>query len=207
MNDKVSYPAMSYFFEKIQALSLFWKKHSYCLSPDCIDKGIRFLATSSKELHTKYSYFYLTKILNAFCTFEKCIQTMHRNHPQKREIFFRLFKSPRCENSSLGIVVVLKVKGFSENFSKDHLLRAILHILPGIVAVPRMTYHFRDEEFGLLFIYQEIEKKRGRGFLALDIQELQKFLEKEFTKLEKKFKKPREFLFEEAFIRYIEHME
>ena len=38
-------------------------------------------------------------------------------------------------------------------------------------------------------------------------EKAEKFLEKEFTKLEKKFKKPREFLFEEAFIRYIEHME
>ncbi|KLL05071.1 MAG: hypothetical protein MRERV_6c068 [Mycoplasmataceae bacterium RV_VA103A] len=38
-------------------------------------------------------------------------------------------------------------------------------------------------------------------------EKAEKFLEKEFAKLEKIFKKPREFLFEEALIRYMEYME
>jgi len=165
------------FFEKLQTFSTFWKKHHYCLTQDSIEKGIRFLTTSSQTLKTKYSRFYLTKVLNSFCVFEKNLQNTGNQTSRKSEILFRLFKSP-YENSALGIVIVLKDSGI-EFLPKDHLLHAILHILPGIMATPDTAYQYRDDQQGLLFIYQEIEKKRGRGFGFSDIQQLKKNLAKE----------------------------
>lgn len=164
----MSYP----FFDKVQDLSIFWKKHRYCLPAGSLERGIRLLATSSNEFQTRYSYFYITKILHSFCYFENEIQTK-----EKPKLLFRLFK-PAYESGTLGIAVVIRINR-TEFLSKEHFLRAISHILPGVVALPQFNYQYRDEEQGLLFIYQEIEKKKGRGFLSPDVWLLKKFLAKE----------------------------
>jgi oligopeptide transport system substrate-binding protein len=170
--------AMDSLFAQVKTLSFFWEKHLYCLPNSCIERGIRFLSTCSYYLREKYSQYQLTKILNAFCVFEKIIQEAHRAIPQKRMILFRLFKMNIMESSTLGIAIVLKLKT-TESMSNDHLLRAILNILPGVVAIRHAHYHFHDSLSGFLFIYQEIEKKRGRGFLSFDIQQLKRLLKKE----------------------------
>lgn len=159
------------FFEKIQSLSEFWKRHHYCLQSDKIEKGIRFLATSTEEFRSKYSRFYLTKIVNTFCVFE------HDLKKSNKKILFRLFKSP-VVNGVLGVALATKITE-TEFLSKESLLRALSQFLPGIVTVPFQAYQFRDEEEGMLFMYQEIERKRGRGFLPSDIQKLKKHLAKE----------------------------
>ncbi|MFC2049335.1 peptide ABC transporter substrate-binding protein [Chlamydiota bacterium] len=167
------------FFEEIQTFSAFWKKHRYCLSADSVEKGIRLLSTSSPVFRSQYSRFFLTKLLNAFCAFEQRIAHQKGSSPQQRGLFFRLFKTQQSENSALGIAVGIKLNGNTEFLSQERLLQAILHIIPGVVSVSQKAYQYRDDEAGLLFLYQEIEKKRGRGFAASDIGQLKKFLPKE----------------------------
>lgn len=169
---------MDSLLEKIEIFSDFWKKHLYCLPENCIEKGIRFLSTCSTYFRSHLSCHQLTKVLNAFCTFEKIIKTESDFTPQKRGIKFRLFKINRTGNI-LGIAIVLKIKTTAECMPNGHLLRAILNILPGIVDIANINYQFHDDLSGLLFIYQEIEKKRGRGFLSCDIQQLKNLLKKE----------------------------
>ncbi len=167
------------FFEEIQNFSSFWKKHRYCLSADSVEKGIRFLSTSSPTFRSQYSCFFLTKLLNAFCVFEQKITRQKEISPLYRGMFFRLFKPQQSENSTLGIAVGIQLNSNTEFLSQERLLQTILHIIPGVVSIPQKAYQYRDDEAGLLFIYQEIEKKRGRGFSASDIGELKKFFPKE----------------------------
>ena len=170
------------FFEKIQAFSTFLDSHRYCLPHDVTEKGIRLLATSSEEFRKGYSHFFLTKVLSAFCTFESKVQQQSEGHAQKARIFYRLFKEPSAKkstHSTLGIAVAIKIKGYTELLGNQRLLQAILHITPGVVLVPSKSYSYRDEQSGMLFVYEEIVKKRGRGFSRADIQQLKKCLSRE----------------------------
>lgn len=166
------------FFEEIQTFSSFWKKHRYCLAADSVEKGIRLLSTSSAAFRSQHSCFFLTKLLNAFCAFELRIAHQKETSPQQRGLFFRLFKTQQSENSALGIAVGIKLNGNTEFLSQERLLQAVLHIIPGVISVAQKAYQYRDDEAGLLFLYQEIEKKRGRGFSASDIGQLKNFLPK-----------------------------
>lgn len=167
------------FFEEIQTLSSFWKRHRYCLPTDSVEKGIRLLSTSSPLFRSNYSYFFLTKLLNTFCTFEQRITHQSQTLPLHRGLFFRLFKIHQSENSALGIAVGIKLNSNAEFLSRERLLQAVLHIIPGVISVATKAYQYRDDETGLLFLYQEIEKKRGRGFSKNDLLQLKNFLYKE----------------------------
>ncbi len=167
------------FFEEIQKFSNYWKRHQYCLSSENLEKGIRLLSTSSLAFREQHSLYFLTKLVNAFCYFEQKFAVQKLISPQQRTLFFRLFKTQQAETSSLGIAIAIKVSSNTEFLSQERLLQAILHIIPGIAAVPEREYHYRDDEAGLLFLYQEIEKKRGRGFSAADLQQLRTYLPKE----------------------------
>jgi oligopeptide transport system substrate-binding protein len=167
------------FFEDIQTFSSFWKRHQFCLPQDSLEKGVRLLSTSSSLFRSHYNHFFLTKLLNAFCSFERRLIEQSVSLPQQRSIFFRIFKTQPSENSSLGIAVGIKLNGNMEFLSQERLLQSVLHIIPGVASVGTISYQYRDDEAGLLFLYQEIEKKRGRGFSKTDLIQLKNFLSKE----------------------------
>lgn len=161
---------------EIQLNSQFWIKHSYALSPLAIHRGIRFLTTCSKVFKSRYSKFHLTKILNAFCASEEKILSEDKESPKKRKVHIRILKINHSENSALGVAIVLKAHAETERLNLNQILRAISHLLPGVIAVPNISYSYRDEQNDLFFIYLEIEKKRGRGFSSLDLKYLKKSL-------------------------------
>lgn len=165
--------------EKIEILSPFWDRHRYCLAAETVEKGIRLLATAHPEFRSEHSPFFLTKLINTFCAFESKIASLQGSAPQQGALYFRLFKEKEKGSSTLGIAVTLQVSGNTEFLSQERLLQAVLHIVPGVQSLPSRGYQYRDEQNGLLFLYQEIEKKRGRGFTQSDVQQLNKLLPKE----------------------------
>lgn len=153
----------SRFFEEILPFTRLLEQHRFCLPNTTCEKGIRFFATSAASFRAKYTHFHLAKILNAFSVFEKKIEAAdNKEDKSTQEVHFRILKTVTSENGSLGIAVVLKLSTAAEFLSKERLLQAILHIVPGVACTPNTTYYFRDELSGILFLYQEIEKKRER---------------------------------------------
>lgn len=169
---------MTTLLKYIDEFSNFWSRHEYHISCDIIPHGIRFLSTCSEHFRKKYSVFYITKIVNVFCIFEKKIEKKRKGFPQ-RGLFFRLLKSSCLQNQTLGIVIVLSLNKQSEFLSKEQVFRAIQSIVPGITYVTDAFYSYRDDQKELLFLYQEIEKKRGRGFSLSELQQLEKHLQRE----------------------------
>ena len=161
---------------EINACAQFWSNHAYALPSQIIEKGLCFLTTCPPQIRNRYSRFYITKIVSAFCYFEK---KFLKNNSLRRRIFFRLLNISDSKNSALGIAIVLEANLETERLTVDQILRAVSHQLPGVVLTPGIYYSRQDDERGLLYIYIEIEKKKGRGFSSLDIKQLKSLLGKE----------------------------
>lgn len=138
------------------------------------------LVTCRDDFKTARQARHLSRIIGIQYLFRKALREAIKKNAHRRHLSLKVFRSliqtPTGRKRVLSVIVGVNFLRDQETFGEKHLLKAIQHYIPSVVAVEHSFFIHKLGSENICISYIEVEKKDGANFTFAEIRKLRREL-------------------------------
>jgi hypothetical protein len=156
------------------------KRFPHHYDTDVFTEMQHILVTCRDEFKAVRQARHLSRIISIQYLFRKALKEAIKKSSHRRHLSLKIFRAVIQASGGrkriLGVLVGINFLRDQENFGEKHLLKAIQHYIPSVLAVEHSFFIHKLGSENICISYIEVEKRDGSHFTGTEIRKLRREL-------------------------------